>query len=33
MIRILIADPDPATRKALALLLTRKLGTDGIVGV
>lgn len=33
MIRILIADPDPATRKALALLLKRKLGTDGIVEV
>jgi len=33
MIRILIADPDPATRKALALLLHRKLGTDGIVEV
>jgi DNA-binding response OmpR family regulator len=26
MIRILIADPDPATRKALALLLKRKWG-------
>lgn len=33
MIRILIADPDSATRKALALLLHRKLGTDGIVEV
>jgi two-component system, NarL family, invasion response regulator UvrY len=33
MIRILIADPDPATRKALALLLRRKLGTDEIVEV
>jgi two-component system nitrate/nitrite response regulator NarL len=33
MIRILIADPDPATRKALALLLRRKLGSDGIVEV
>ena len=33
MIRILIADPDPATRKALALLLKRKLGTDDIVEV
>jgi DNA-binding NarL/FixJ family response regulator len=31
MIRILIADPDFATRKALALLLRRKLGTDCIV--
>jgi DNA-binding NarL/FixJ family response regulator len=31
MIRILIADPDPATRKALTLLLRRKLGTNGIV--
>lgn len=30
MIRILIADPDPATRKALKLLLKRKLGTNGI---
>lgn len=26
MIRVLIADPDPATRKALAVLLERKLG-------
>jgi DNA-binding NarL/FixJ family response regulator len=33
MIRILIADPDSSTRKALALLLRRKLGTDGIVEV
>jgi len=33
MIRILIADPDPATRKAIALLLKRKLGTNGIVEV
>ncbi len=33
MIRILIADPDPATRKALTLLLRRKLGTNGIVEV
>ena len=33
MIRILIADPDPATRKALTLLLRRKMGTDGIVEV
>ena len=31
MIRILIADPDTATRKALALLLRRKLGTEQIV--
>lgn len=31
MIRILIADPDSATRKALTLLLRRKLGTSGIV--
>jgi two-component system nitrate/nitrite response regulator NarL len=30
MIRILIADPDSATRKALTLLLHRKLGTNGI---
>lgn len=30
MIRIFIADRDPATRKALALLLHRKLGTDDI---
>ncbi len=33
MIRILVADPDTATRKALALLLRRKLGTDEIVEV
>ncbi|MCL4528079.1 MAG: response regulator transcription factor [Chloroflexi bacterium] len=31
MIRILIADPDSATRKALALLLQRKLGTTDIL--
>ena len=33
MIRIIIADPDSATRKALTLLLKRKLGTDGIFEV
>jgi DNA-binding NarL/FixJ family response regulator len=33
MIRILVADPDTATRKALALLLRRKLGTENIVEV
>jgi DNA-binding NarL/FixJ family response regulator len=33
MIRILIADPDSAARKALALLLRRKLGTNGIVEI
>lgn len=33
MIRIIIADPDSATRKALTLLLRRKLGTNGIVEV
>lgn len=33
MIRILIADPDPTTRKALKLLLRRKLGTNGIVEI
>ncbi len=33
MIRIIIADPDSATRKALALLLRRKLRTDGIIEV
>jgi DNA-binding NarL/FixJ family response regulator len=33
MIRILIADPDGATRKALALLLRRKLGADGILEI
>ncbi len=31
MIRILIADPDPATRKALTLLLQRKLDSN-IIG-
>jgi DNA-binding NarL/FixJ family response regulator len=31
MIRILIADPDTATRKALALLLRRKLETNNII--
>jgi DNA-binding NarL/FixJ family response regulator len=31
MTRILIADPDPASRKALALLLTRKLGVEIII--
>lgn len=31
MIRILIADPDLSTRKALALLLQRKLGITGIL--
>lgn len=31
MIRILIADPDSATRKALTLLLRRKLGEDEII--
>ena len=31
MIRILIADPDPASRKALTLLLRRKLGRNSIV--
>ena len=31
MIRIIIADPDHATRKALTLLLRRKMGTNGIV--
>jgi len=30
MIRILIADPDSATRKALILLMQRKLGTNWI---
>ena len=30
MIRILIADPDSATRKALILLMQRKLGTNSI---
>ena len=33
MIHIIIADPDSATRKALALLLRRKLGTNNIVEV
>jgi DNA-binding response OmpR family regulator len=33
MIRIIIADPDPATRKALILLLRRRMGTNGIVEV
>jgi two-component system, NarL family, nitrate/nitrite response regulator NarL len=33
MIRILIADPDSATRKALILLLQRKLGTQCIYEV
>ena len=33
MIRILIADPDSASRKALALLLRRKLGTNGVVEI
>jgi DNA-binding NarL/FixJ family response regulator len=33
MIRILIADPDPATRKALILLLQRKLCPNCIVEV
>jgi DNA-binding NarL/FixJ family response regulator len=33
MIRILIADPDSAARKALTLLLRRKLGTEEIVEV
>jgi DNA-binding NarL/FixJ family response regulator len=33
MIRILIADPDSATRKALSLLLHRRLGTNGIIEV
>jgi two-component system nitrate/nitrite response regulator NarL len=33
MIRILIADPDSATRKALALLLRRKLGEGEIIEV
>ena len=33
MIRIIIADPDPATRKALTLLLRRKMRTNGIVQV
>ena len=33
MIRILIADPDSATRKALILLMQRKLGSNCIVEV
>jgi DNA-binding NarL/FixJ family response regulator len=33
MIHILIADPDSATRKALTLLLRRKLGEDEITEV
>jgi DNA-binding NarL/FixJ family response regulator len=33
MIRILIADPDSSTRKALTLLLRRKLGTDCIIEI
>lgn len=33
MIRIFIADPDPSTRKALALLLERKLGITNVVEV
>jgi len=33
MIRILIADPDSATRKALALLLQHKLGPNSIIEV
>lgn len=33
MIRIIIADPDSAARKALTLLLRRKLGTNGILEV
>ena len=33
MIRIIIADPDPATRKALTLLLQRKMDSNGIVEV
>jgi len=33
MTRIIIADPDSATRKALTLLLRRKMGTNGIVEV
>ena len=33
MIRILIADPDPATRKALILLLQHKLCTSCIIEV
>jgi DNA-binding NarL/FixJ family response regulator len=33
MTRIIIADPDSATRKALTLLLQRKLGIHGILEV
>jgi len=33
MIHIIIADPDSATRKALALLLKRKMSTEGILEV
>jgi DNA-binding NarL/FixJ family response regulator len=33
MLRILIADPDSATRKALILLMQRKLGTNCITEV
>lgn len=33
MIRIIIADPDSAARKALTLLLRRKLGTNDILEV
>jgi len=33
MIRILIADPDSATRKAIALLLRRKLNSNDIIEV
>jgi len=33
MIHIVIADPDPATRKALALLLHHKLGAYSIIEV
>src|ERR1044071_2574417 len=33
MIRIIIADPDSATRKALTLLLRRKLGTNEMIEV
>jgi DNA-binding NarL/FixJ family response regulator len=33
MIRILIADPDSATRKALILLIQRKLGTNCVLEV
>lgn len=33
MIRILIADPDAATRKALTLILRRRLGTNGIIEI